>query len=231
MPFDPLVLLIFGLPLLLAIPLHEAAHGFVAHRCGDPTAYALGRVTFNPLKHIDPLGTVILPIMLIISGAPFVFGWAKPVPVDFRRLKRPRRDSVLVAAAGPAVNLALAFISAIGVRYAMAEISLDVGAESLPWWGEMCMFSLMLNVALAVFNMLPLLPLDGGRVLNGLLPPSLAHIHARTERWGFPLLIGILVIVPMLGMLFHQSWSLFQWILLPPILWLADFLLMLSGAT
>lgn len=138
MDIEPISFLIYGLPLLLAIPLHEAAHGFVAHRCGDPTAYALGRVTFNPFKHIDPLGTVALPVLLILAHAPFVFGWAKPVPVNFANLRRLRRDMVLVAIAGPATNLLLALISAVVLRYAAYDLAAD--AATAPWWGDMLVF-------------------------------------------------------------------------------------------
>jgi Zn-dependent protease len=214
MDLQPVDFLIYGLPLLLAIPLHEAAHGFVAHRCGDPTAYLQGRVTFNPLRHIDPVGTLLLPVMLILAQAPFVFGWAKPVPVNFANLRHLRRDMVLVAAAGPGINLLLAILSAVALRFTLADVAL---ATSVPWHAQMLFFSLMLNVTLAVFNMIPLLPLDGGRVLTGLLPPSLARPFSRTERFGFPLLIGVLVLPPLLGQLFGQDWSLFGLLLAPPI--------------
>lgn len=228
MDIEPIALLIYGLPLLLAIPLHEAAHGFVAHRCGDATAYDLGRVTFNPFKHIDPLGTIVLPTLLILSHAPFVFGWAKPVPVNFRNLRHLRRDMILVAAAGPGVNLALALASAVILRYAAYDLTLG-GAEAAPWWVDMLVFSLMLNVALAVFNMLPLLPLDGGRVLTGLLPPKLAIPYSRSERYGMVILIAFLLLPPLLGAVFNQEWNLFTMLLVPPIYAIADFILALVG--
>lgn len=228
MGIDPIVFLIYGLPLLLAIPLHEAAHGFVAHRCGDPTAYRLGRVTFNPVKHIDPLGTLVLPALLILSSAPFVFGWAKPVPVDFRKLRQLRRDMILVAAAGPGVNLLLAFISAVVLRFAAYDIALG-GAETAPWWVDMLVFSIMLNVALAVFNMLPLLPLDGGRILTGLFPPRIAAVYSRSEKFGMVLLIALLFIPPLLGEILGKDWNLFTALLVPPIFATVDFILSLVG--
>lgn len=227
MDIEPISFLIYGLPLLLAIPLHEAAHGFVAHRCGDPTAYALGRVTFNPFKHIDPLGTVALPVLLILAHAPFVFGWAKPVPVNFANLRRLRRDMVLVAIAGPATNLLLALISAVVLRYAAYDLAGD--AENAPWWVSMLVFSIMLNVALAVFNMIPLLPLDGGRVLTGLLPPKLAIPYSRTEKYGFVILIAFLLLPPALGAIFNQDWNLFAMLLVPPIYAVVDFIFLLVG--
>lgn len=228
MDIEPVTFLIYGLPLLLAIPLHEAAHGFVAHRCGDPTAHNLGRVTFNPFRHIDPLGTVVLPALLIFTQAPFVFGWAKPVPVDFRRLRHLRRDMVLVAAAGPGINLLLAVVSAVVLRYAAYDLGLGSDA-AMPWWVDMLVFSIMLNVALAVFNLLPILPLDGGRILTGLLPPALAAPYSRTERYGMVALFAFLLVPPMLGSILGQNWNLFAMLLVPPIYAVADFILALVG--
>ncbi len=223
-------LLIYGLPLLLAIPLHEAAHGYVAHYFGDDTAYRRGRVTMNPIKHIDPLGTVIFPGLLVITGAPFVFGWAKPVPVDFKGLRDPRWHSVWVAAAGPAMNVVLAFASAVALRFAISAEPLIAG-DTLPWWISMLQFSVLLNVMLAIFNMMPLLPLDGGRVLNGLLPRPLARLHAKTEPFGFPILIGVLILLPMLADTLGWEFNLLSALLLPPVMWLADVILLLAGVS
>ena len=226
MPFDLIDLLIYGIPLLIAIPFHEAAHGFVAWRCGDPTAKDLGRVTFNPFKHIDPFGTLLLPGLLIASSAPFVFGWAKPVPVDFNRLRNPRRDGVLVALAGPGINLALAIISVITLSVLIPD---GLTPDTLPWWVKMLAFSVLINVVLAVFNMLPMLPLDGGRVLNGLLPPKIAEKHAKTERFGMALLILLIIVPPMLGSILGKEWNLIGTVLLPPVSWISDGLFQLVG--
>ncbi len=199
------------LPVLFAITLHEASHGYVAWRLGDDTAYRLGRVSFNPLKHVDPFGTVILPALLFMTGG-FLFGWAKPVPVNFGRLNQPRRDMVLVAAAGPASNLVLAAISALAFHL------LPFASETLgSWLGATLVRSVYLNLILAVLNMLPLPPLDGGRVAVGLLPRTLALPLARLERWGLLILIGGLFILPWLGSMIGLNLNLFQWLIRTPI--------------
>jgi len=184
---------VWALPVLVAITFHEAAHGYVAWRLGDPTAFIQGRVTFNPLKHIDPVGTVLIPAMLLLLRAPFLFGYAKPVPVNFTRLKNPRRDMVLVAAAGPGVNLLLAFASALAFHFVGL---LPEGAQ--PWAIANLANSFFINVVLAVFNMYPLPPLDGGRVAVGLLPYSLARPLARLERYGLFIVIAIIFLGPSL---------------------------------
>lgn len=185
---------VWVLPLVIAITFHEAAHGFVAYRLGDNTAWNLGRVSFNPLKHIDPFGTVILPGILLLSHAPFLFGYAKPVPVNFRNLNHPRTDMVWVALAGPATNILLALVAAS----AFHGLGLVPG-NSAQWVADNLQNALIINVVLAVFNMLPIPPLDGGRVAVGLLPRVLAAPLSRLEPYGLLILIGILLLLPMLG--------------------------------
>jgi Zn-dependent protease len=182
------------IPVVIAITFHEAAHGFVAHRLGDDTAWQLGRVSFNPLKHIDPFGTLLLPAFLLLSHSPFLFGYAKPVPVNFRRLNNPRLDMVWVALAGPATNIVLALAAAAGFHLlGFAPV------ESAQWIFDNLKNALVINVVLAVFNMMPIPPLDGGRVAVGLLPNALAIPLSRLEPYGLLILIGFLIILPMLG--------------------------------
>ena len=182
------------LPVVLAVTLHEAAHGFAAYLLGDSTAWRLGRVSLNPLKHIDPFGTLLMPAMLLILRAPFLFGYAKPVPVNFRALRQPRRDMVLVAAAGPATNLVLATLAAL-LFHLVAFFPNQAGL----WLAENLRNALIINVVLAVFNMLPLPPLDGGRVLVGLLPNFLAVPLARLEPYGIMILLALMLLPPLLG--------------------------------
>lgn len=177
------------LPILLAVTVHEAAHAFAANYLGDGTARFLGRMTLNPLKHIDPIGTIVVPLVMFILTS-FVFGWAKPVPINTKNFKDPRRDMALVAIAGPASNILMAFawtgLTALGVA------GLDSGA----WYAEplalMGRIGILVNVLLAVFNLLPLPPLDGGRVLVALLPPHAASKVSMLEPWGFPILLLLL---------------------------------------
>jgi Zn-dependent protease len=185
---------VWVIPVIIAITFHEAAHGFVAYLLGDETAWRLGRVSFNPVRHIDPFGTILLPGLLLLTRSPFLFGYAKPVPVNFRALRHPRRDAVLVAAAGPGINIALAFLAAAGLHV----VGYLPGA-SAQWAGENLQNALVFNVVLAVFNLFPLPPLDGGRIAVGVLPAVLARPLSRLEPYGMLILIGLLILLPMLG--------------------------------
>ena len=207
---------VWALPVLAAIILHEIAHGIVAYQLGDDTAAQRGRLTLNPLPHIDPVGTVLLPLFLIAMHSPFLFGYARPVPVNFARLRRPKRDMVLVAVAGPLTNIALAVLSAALFR---RILHMQLPADSA-WTGPlvsvltpialMAQNSVVINVVLAVFNLVPILPLDGGRVLAGLLPRAQAMAYARLEPIGFLIVMVLLatnvlnaVIAPVVGLFLH----------------------------
>ena len=199
---------VWVIPLVIAITFHEAAHGFVAHRLGDDTAWRLGRVSFNPFRHIDPFGTILLPGLLLLSHAPFLFGYARPVPVNFRALNHPRLDMVWVALAGPAINILLAALAA-----AAFHLLGFVPASSAQWVADNLKNTLVINVVLAVFNMLPLPPLDGGRVAVGVLPDVLARPLSRLEPYGMLILIAILIALPMLGAQLGQNVDFIsQWI-------------------
>ncbi|MGE5189799.1 MAG: site-2 protease family protein [Gemmatimonadota bacterium] len=203
-----------AIPLILAITFHEAAHGYVAERKGDPTARMLGRVTLNPLAHVDPVGTILLPAILILMKSPFLFGWAKPVPVNFRLLRNQKTDPVYVAAAGVVTNLILAFVSGLilqgiglldpaSLRKAMSYARLGAfpsgggGAQTvLVPLALMCVASIQWNVVLAIFNLIPIPPLDGGRIAVGLLPYGPSQALASIERYGMLILIVILMFDP-----------------------------------
>jgi len=184
----------WAIPLVIAVTFHEASHGYVAWLCGDDMAWRLGRVSFNPFKHIDPFGTVLLPVLLLLMRSPFLFGYAKPVPVNFRALRNPRRDSIWVAAAGPAMNFVLAMLAALAFH-----LLVYLPGPAAPWVAENLKNALIINVLLAIFNLLPLPPLDGGRIAVGVLPDALAIPLARLEPYGMMILIGVLFILPLLG--------------------------------
>ena len=182
---------IWALPVLFAIVLHEVAHGWVADKLGDDTARWMGRLTLNPIKHIDPIGTILIPIALLVVGSPFLFGYAKPVPINFRKLRRPKQDMIWVALAGPATNLLLALASAL-------LLMLATGLPASASWiaqplAMMCQASIIINMVLCIFNLLPLPPLDGGRVAVGLLPGPAAYQLSRLEPFGFMIVIALLI--------------------------------------
>jgi Zn-dependent protease len=185
---------IWLLPVLIAITFHEAAHGYIARFLGDDTASRLGRVSLNPLRHIDPFGTIILPGLLLFARSPFLFGYAKPVPVNFRALRNPRSGMVFVAAAGPAMNIGLAIVAALSFH-----LLVYLPVTMAQWAALNLKNALIINVVLAVFNLFPLPPLDGGRIAVGLLPNVLARQLGRLEPYGMIILIGLLILLPLLG--------------------------------
>jgi Zn-dependent protease len=183
-------LLVVAIPAIVAITFHEAAHGYVAWKLGDPTAHSLGRVTFNPIRHLDLVGTILIPGILLASRAGFLFGWAKPVPIDPSKLANPRWGMVLVAAAGPGINFGLALVSGV-LLSASAALGAGDGAVA-----QALSASIYINAILAVFNMIPLPPLDGGRVAVGLLPAPMAYRLAQLEDYGLYLIVAVLFLLP-----------------------------------
>lgn len=198
----------------MAIVLHEISHGWVASAFGDPTARDRGRLSLNPVRHVDPIGTVGLPLLLAVTGAP-VFGWAKPVPVVAARMRNPRLHMMLVALAGPGMNLLLAMIAAIALALLLPAVPTGGGAAWLFLLLNLVNF-IAINIFLAVFNLLPLPPFDGGHVVEGLLPRRLARHYARLARFGFPLLIFLLLILPMLA----PRANVVERVVRPPVEWL-----------
>jgi Zn-dependent protease len=211
-------------PVVLAVTFHEAAHGFVAYRFGDDTAMRAGRVTFNPLRHVDLFGTILLPAVLLLSGSRFLFGYAKPVPVNFSRLNHPRRDMVWVAAAGPGTNILLAIVSSL-LAYGLGLMPPAAGV----WLGHNLGNSIVINVVLCVFNTLPLPPLDGGRVAVGLLPDALAFPLARLERYGMLILLLFLFLLPYVGEQTGLNLNILGWLIGVPAEALYQFVLTITG--
>ena len=213
------------LPVVFAVTFHEAAHGFIALRFGDDTALRARRVTFNPLNHIDLFGTIILPALLLLgSGGRLLFGYAKPVPVNFSRLRDPRHDMVWVALAGPATNVLLAIASSL-LFYGVVFLPPSSG----DWFALNLRNSLVINASLCVFNMLPLPPLDGGRVAVGLLPRSLAYPLARLEPYGIPILLALLFVLPWIGGQIGVNLNILSYVIGVPVQALINFVLTLTG--
>jgi Zn-dependent protease len=206
------------LPVLLAVVLHEVAHGWVAGHFGDPTARQMGRLTLNPLKHIDPVGTVVFPALLVAINSPLIFGSAKPVPVDFSRLNPPRLGMAAVALAGPVTNILLALAAAL-----LLHIDTLVTPEQAPWLFQNLYRAIMINCVLASFNLLPILPLDGGRVVTALLTGRARAVWSRYERFGLFFLIAILLVPAYLG------YGVIQQVLLAPTYWLLEKVMLITG--
>ena len=189
-------LLISALPILIAITFHEVSHGYVAYKLGDPTAKFVGRLTLNPLAHIDPFGTILLPLMLMVLGSPIVFGYAKPVPINPMNFRNPKRGMAISAAAGPITNLILSVISAVAIKFitspAQAVLPEHIVTTIVYPADQMLRYSIFINVVLASFNLIPIPPLDGGRVLAGLLPDRQALFFSKIERYGLIILIILL---------------------------------------
>ncbi|QAY76793.1 site-2 protease family protein [Sphingosinicella sp. BN140058] len=224
MPPDNLIFQIatWLIPLVIAIVFHEISHGWVANAFGDPTARDLGRLSPNPIRHVDPIGTVALPLVLAVAGAP-VFGWAKPVPVVAARMRNPRLHMMIVALAGPGMNFALALLAAIGLPLIVPSV--QAGSQVSRFVAENLENFLLINVFLAVFNLLPIPPFDGGHVVEGLLPRGAARRYRKLGRYGFPLLVILLVVLPMLS----PRANVVAHLVVPPARGIAGFLLGLVG--
>lgn len=218
-----LTLSVMALPILLAITLHEAAHGYVANYFGDPTAKMMGRLSLNPMRHIDPFGTILLPVILFFIGG-FIFGYAKPVPVTTQNLRNPRRDMIWVALAGPAANFFLALMG--GILFLLLPV---IPEFAQGWFANNLVFLIFFNMLLGLFNLLPLPPLDGSRVVAGLLPGPLAYKYNRIEPYGFFILIGLIFLLPMLFDLLGINFSLLETLIFNPARWFTSLILNLFG--
>jgi len=201
-------------PLIIAIVFHEVAHGWVALALGDPTAREQRRLTLNPLRHVDPIGTIVVPGMLALASLP-TFGWAKPVPVNQRRLRNPRYGMMAVAAAGPLTNFVLAGVGAVALGLLVRSAGASAGTSFLALNLQNFIF---INIFLALFNLLPIPPFDGSHIVEGLLPRRAARTYARVRPWGFPLIFGLLVVVPYIW----PGSGLVQRLVLPPFGWIAE---------
>lgn len=208
------------IPVVLAITLHEAAHGWVAEKFGDDTARRMGRVTFNPLKHVDKFGTLVFPALLLLIKSPIVFGYAKPVPVDFDRLQPPRQGMFAVAVAGVAMNLALAVAAGL-----LLHLEAFITPEQAPWLFKNLYRMLLINCVLIVFNLLPILPLDGGRVVDSLLAGAPKRLFGKLERYGIPIVFIGLLVPPLLG------YDVAGYVIGTPTYWLLEQVLWLTGNT
>ncbi|MGE8142088.1 site-2 protease family protein [Novosphingobium sp. NPDC080210] len=214
------------IPLIIAIVFHEVAHGWTARALGDPTAAQLGRLTLNPVKHVDPFGTIILPGMLKLAGLP-VFGWAKPVPVVKGRLRNPRRDMMIVAAAGPGSNLVMALIGAVALGLVMRGFAAEAEPSLAVSFLAANLFNfILLNIFLALFNLLPIPPFDGGHIVEGLLPPQAARQYAAMHSKALLIMILLLVVLPWIA----PSLNVVSWLVLPPVEWLTDHYLKIAQA-
>ena len=214
------------IPLIIAIVFHEVAHGWTARALGDPTAAQLGRLTLNPVKHVDPFGTIILPGMLKLAGLP-VFGWAKPVPVVKGRLRNPRRDMMIVAAAGPGSNLVMALVGAVALGLVMRGFAAEAEPSLAVSFLAANLFNfILLNIFLALFNLLPIPPFDGGHIVEGLLPPQAARTYAAMHSKALLIMILLLVVLPWIA----PSLNVVSWLVLPPVEWLTDHYLKIAQA-